>query len=330
MNPFWALRMHAEGETSFPMLERLTLDNLTPGEVLIEVHYSGINFKDALAVTARGKILKSFPLNPGIDAAGVVLSSLDPRYTPGQEVLVTGCGMGEMADGGFSEVVRMGGDAVVPLPSGLSMRESMILGTAGFTAALALHRLEQNGQRPSLGPMLVTGASGGVGSFATQLFSQAGYEVHAVSGKHESRNYLTQLGAKQILSPDQLDLGARPLERARFGGAIDSLGGESLAKVMSHVQTWGNVACVGLAESAELHTTVMPLILRGVSLVGISSNNCPRDLRLSLWEKLATTWRPKTLDAIVKRVVGLKDVSLACDEVMHRQVQGRILVEVRK
>lgn len=330
MNRFWAVRVHAAGDSSFTKLEQMTLDDLSPGEVVIEVHHSGINYKDALAVTGRGKILKSFPLNAGIDAAGVVLSSLDPRFQPGQEVLITGSGMGETFDGGFSEVVRAPADTVVPIPKELSMRQTMTLGTAGFTAALALSRMQQNGQTPDQGPILITGASGGVGSFAVQLFRQSGFEVHAVSGKHEAKNYLLQLGANQVITPDQLDLGTRPLERARYGGAVDNVGGELLSKVLAHVQLWGNVASIGLADSPQLQTSVMPFILRGVSLLGTSSNNCPRPLRHEIWRKLATTWRPKTLDGVMTREVELKDVPLACDDILHRRVQGRILVDVRQ
>jgi putative YhdH/YhfP family quinone oxidoreductase len=331
MKPFWALRIHAdEGGEPFSKLEQIRLENLTPGEVVIEVHYSGVNYKDALAGTGKGRILKRFPLNGGIDASGVVIESTDPRFRKGQEVLVNGCGIGENFDGGYAEVLRVQADSVVPLPKGLSLREAMILGTAGFTAALALHRMEQNGQTPAFGPILVTGASGGVGSFAVQVFSQNGYEVHAVSGKHEAVRHLMDLGAKQVIPPEQLGLGDRPLEKVRYGGAVDNVGGKLLSQVLAHIQLWGNVASIGLAESAELHTTVMPFILRGVSLLGTSSNNCTREVRHELWNKLAGPWRPKNIDGIVARTVELKDLVDAFDDLLHRRVQGRILVEIRK
>lgn len=326
MNSFWALRVHENGAK----VEQITSNDLTPGEVDIEVHYSGINYKDALAGTGRGKILKRFPLNAGIDASGVILESRDKRFHKGQEVLVNGCGIGESFDGGYCEILRVAGDSVVPLPKGLSMREAMILGTAGFTASLALHRMEVNGQKPDLGPILITGASGGVGSFAVQLFAQNGYEVHAVSGKQEAIAYLKNLGAAQVIAPEELHLGDRPLEKVRYGGAVDNVGGELLSRILAHVQLWGNVASIGLAQSHELNTTVMPFILRGVSLLGASSNNCTRELRHQLWSKLGGAWRPKHLDSIVTRTVGLKDLMGAFEDLLNRRIHGRILVEIRK
>ncbi len=333
MKPFWALRIHKPESgkgAPYAKLQQMTVDDITPGEVVIEVHYSSANYKDALAATGRGPILKRFPLNGGIDASGVVLESSDARFTPGQKVIVTGCGLSEYYDGGYAEILRVQGDSVVPLPESLSLREAMILGTAGFTAALALHRLLENHQRPELGPMLVTGASGGVGSFAVQLLSQEGFEVHAVSGKHESLGYLKKLGATQVIPPGQLELGSRPLESVRFGGAIDNVGGRMLSQLLAHIQLWGNVCSIGLAESAELNATVMPFILRGVSLLGISSNNCPRELRISLWQRLAGPWRPRHLEDTLSRVVELKDLLLALEDIIHRRVQGRILVQIRK
>ena len=334
MKPFWALRVHApDGDKKaepYATLQQVTLDELTPGEVVVEVHYSSVNYKDALGATGRGRIFKKFPLNAGIDAAGLVLQSSDGRFTPGQKVLVTGCGIGESDDGGYAEVLRVKAESLVPLPADLTLRQSMILGTAGFTAALAFHRMLENHQNPSLGPILVTGASGGVGSFAVQLFAQQGYEVIAVSGKHEAIKYLTRMGAKKVIAPSELSLGDRPLEKVKFGGVIDNVGGKLLSQAISHTQLWGNVCCIGLADTQDLHTTVMPMILRGVSLLGVSSNNCTRELRHSLWQKLAGPWRPKFLDETSTRTVDLKELMLACDDLIHRRVHGRILVEIRK
>ncbi len=239
-------------------------------------------------------------------------------------------GLGESYDGGYSEVLRLHADSVVPLPKGLTMRESMILGTAGFTAALALSRMETNGQTPAKGPILITGASGGVGSFSVQLFAQKGYEVVAVSGKHEAIKYLKDLGAKQVIPPSELALGPRPLEKARFGGAVDNVGGKLLAQMLAHVDLWGNVASIGLAESANLDTTVMPFILRGVSLLGASSNNTPMPLRHEIWQKLGAEWKPKFLEQIVARTIELKDLMQAFDDLLHRKVHGRILVQIRR
>jgi NADPH2:quinone reductase len=335
MKPFWALRIHApDGDKNngepYATLQQVKLEELTAGEVVIEVHYSGVNYKDALAATGRGRILKKFPLNAGIDAAGVVIESSDKRFSKGQSVLVNGCGLGETEDGGYSEVLRVKGDSVVPLPAGLTLKESMIIGTAGFTAALALYRMLQNGQTPSMGPILVTGASGGVGSFAVQIFSQAGFEVIAASGKHEAVKYLTKLGAKQVIAPADLGLGNRPLESVKFGGVVDNVGGKLLAQAMAHTQLWGNVSCIGLAESPELHATVLPLILRGVSLLGASSNNCLREVRHEVWRRLGAEWRPKHLNETLTRTVDLKELMLACDDLIHRRVFGRVLVEIRK
>lgn len=329
MKPFWALRVHEGSGEPYAKLQQMTMDELTPGEVTLEVFYSSVNYKDALAGTGKGKIIRRFPLNAGIDASGIVMESQDSRFKPGDRVLVTGCGIGENDDGGYAEVLRVKGDSVVPLPDGLTMRQAMILGTAGFTAALALHRMQVNGQTPDKGPILVTGASGGVGSFAVQLFSQNGFEVHAASGKHEAIRYLEKLGATKVIPPNELGLGDRPLESVKYGGAIDNVGGQLLAQILAHTQLWGNVCAVGLAASAQLETTVMPFILRGVSLLGTSSNNCTRELRHQLWKKLATEWRPKYLEDVIYRVVELKDLMQALDDVMHRHVLGRILVEVR-
>ncbi len=330
MKPFWSLRIHNDNSRPYAKLEQMHVSELSPGEVIIEVHYSSVNYKDALAATGKGKILKTFPLNGGIDASGVVLESKDARFQAGQEVIVTGCGIGESFDGGYSEVLRVHADSVVPLPAGLTMREAMILGTAGFTAALALYRMEQNGQHPDKGPILITGASGGVGSFATQMFAQKGYQVTAVSGKHEAVKYLMALGAHEVLSPEVLNLGHRPLEKARFAGAVDNVGGKMLAQVLAHVDLWGNVAGIGMAESGELHTTVMPFILRGVSLLGTSSNNTPMPLRLELWKLMSSAWKPKSLENILTRTVQLKELPQAFDDLLQRKIHGRILVEIRK
>lgn len=329
MKPFWCIRVHGPEKAPHAKLQQMTLEELTAGEVVIETNYSSINYKDALAATGKGRILKQFPLNAGIDCAGHVLESKDARFQPGQKVLIHGMEIGERFDGGYSEIVRAHADSIVPLPEGLSLKESMILGTAGFTAALARARMEINGQKPEMGPILITGASGGVGSLAVQIFSQGGYEVHAVSGKHEAIKYLKALGAKEVLAPDQLEHGDRPLEKARYGGAVDNVGGKLLAQILAHTQLWGNVASIGLAESHELQTTVMPFILRGVSLLGASSNNTPMPIRKDIWRKLGGEWKPKQLAQIHTKTVGLKDLVLACEDLIHRKVHGRILVEIK-
>lgn len=301
---------------------------LTPGKILIRVQYSGINYKDALAGTGRGKILKKFPLNLGIDAAGTVVKSEDPTFKKGDEVLVTGCNTGEVYDGGFSEMLFSHPESVIKKPAGLSLKETMILGTAGFTAALALIRMEQNGQTPDMGPVVITGASGGVGSFAVQLFSRAGYSVTAVSGKPELKTWLASLGADHVILPSEIPASQFPLESVRYGGAVDNVGGNILSSLVAQTQIYGNIATVGLAESALLNTTVMPFILRGVSLIGISSNNCPRKLREQIWQKLSTEWKPKHLQDLVFKEIGLSEIPKAFQEMLDRQTHGRILLNL--
>ncbi len=326
--PFLACRTFLDDKTITSRISSLDLGDLSPGDVVIRAEWSGINYKDGLAVTGRGRILKRFPLNPGIDVAGIVDSSTDARYPAGTRVLVNGMGLGETQDGGFSEVVRVPGDWIVPMPAGLTSREAMALGTAGFTAALCLHRMEQNGQAPSTGPVVVTGASGGVGSTAVSMLAARGYDVIAVSGRVEHHAYLSDLGAASVLTPDALALGTRPLESVRFGGAIDNVGGEVLAGLTRHVELWGNIACVGMAAAPTLETTVFPLILRGVSLLGISSANCPMPLRSAIWRRLGDDLKPRHLDRIASQEVTLDEVIPACARVLDRQHVGRVLVRL--
>jgi NADPH2:quinone reductase len=324
---FLACRVFEEAGRVAPRLVEMATDELSSGDVVVRVHWSGINYKDALAVTGRGKILKRFPLNAGIDAAGVVESSQDARYEAGDSVLVQGMGLGESHDGGYAERLRVPGDWVVPLPTGLTLRESMVLGTAGFTAALAVVRMELLGQRPELGPIVVTGATGGVGSIAVSMLAARGYAVTAASGRPEHAGYLRGLGASLVQTPDELALGSRPLEAARFGGVVDNVGGALLAGLVRHVCPWGQVACIGMAASPELSGTVFPLILRGVSLLGVTSTNCPMPLRQEVWARLGGELKPPHLAAMVSRVVPLAEVLKAAPLLMERRALGRILVQ---
>jgi NADPH2:quinone reductase len=308
-------------------LETLPLDELSAGEVVIRACYSSINYKDALAATGRGKILRRFPLVGGIDVAGVVESSGDARIRAGDVVLVTGCGLGESHDGGFAERVRVPADWVVPLPAGLSLREAMVLGTAGFTAALAIDRLEQNGQTPAHGPVLVSGATGGVGSVAVDLLAGRGYEVVALSRKPDADGYLAALGADRVLGPDAVH-GEAPLEAAQWGGAIDNVGGAVLAWLTRTVKPWGSIAGIGLAGGAELHTTVMPFILRGISLLGITSANCPVARRQRVWQRLVTDLKPRHLDRMLAGVVTLETLPGVFERVLSGEHRGRFLVEI--
>ncbi len=324
---FLACRVYQEGRTTAARLEQMEADALTPGDVVIRAEWSGINFKDALAVTGRGKILKRFPLNAGIDVAGRVESSSHPRWRPGDAVLVNGMGLGETNDGGLAGRVRVPADWVVPLPAGLTTFEAMALGTAGFTAALSLHRMEVNGQAPGLGPIVVTGATGGVGSTAVSMLAARGYRVIAVSGRPEHEGYLRSLGAHEVTTPEGLQLGTRPLESARFGGVIDNVGGDLLAGLLRHVQLWGNVGAIGMAGGADFQASVFPFILRGVSLLGASSMNCPMGLRAEIWTRLGSGLKPPHLAQIAAETVPLRDVIPACEKVMARKALGRIVVD---
>lgn len=325
---FKAYRIHNEDGKIVPRYEELGLDDLAEGEVVIRNEFSSINYKDALAATGAGKILRRFPLVGGIDLAGTVESSADARYKPGDKVLVTGCGLGEEHDGGYAEYARVRGDWVIPLPRGFTTERAMGIGTAGFTAALAIHRMEHNGTRPDGGPVVVTGATGGVGSFAVNMLAGRGYEVTAVTGKAEAEEYLRHLGAADILLRQDIDYGKRPLESIRWQAAVDNVGGEMLTWLTRTTGWWGNIASIGLAGSHELHTTVMPFILRGVSLIGINSVACPRDLRLRVWERLATELRPRHLGSIVQREVGLSEVRKVAEDLLERRISGRTLVRL--
>jgi len=328
MHSFKAYRIHLEDGRIVARFEQLSLEDLAPGEVVIRVSHSGINYKDALAATGAGKILRRYPLVGGIDLAGVVESSSDARYRPGEAVLVTGCALSETHDGGYAQLARVRGDWVIPLPAGLSAFEAMALGTAGFTAALAIHRMEQNGQSPQGGAIAVTGASGGVGSVAVDMLATRGYRVVAVSGKSSAVSYLRELGAQEVLARQGIDLGSRPLESARFGGAIDNLGGELLTWLTRSVDFWGNIASIGLAAGAELNTTVMPFILRGVSLLGINSSATPRELRLAVWQRIATDLKPRHLARIVTRTIAFEELPQAFPAYLDGAVTGRTVVRI--
>lgn len=326
---FLACRIHkneSEHNEVSHRLEQISLEDLSEGEVLVRVHYSGVNYKDALAATGKGAILKRFPLNGGIDFAGVVESSSDDRFEAGQQILVNGCGLGEIHDGGLAEYARVPADWVMPIPDGLTMKDCMVLGTAGFTAGLAIHRMLENGQSPDKGPIVVTGASGGVGSNAISMLSGLGFETIAVSGRREFDEYLISLGATKVCSVDDLNLSNRPLDKGIFGGAVDSVGGQLLSKIMAHTNLWGNIASIGLADTHEFDATVFPFILRGVSLLGVSSTNCPMPLRRNIWKRLGEDLKPKHLDKILTDEVKLKDVSPVFEELLNRKRFGRTIV----
>jgi acrylyl-CoA reductase (NADPH) len=328
VNSFRAFRIHQEGGKVVARVETIGLNDLGPGEVVVKVSHSTINYKDALAATGAGKILRKYPLVGGIDLAGEVVSSQNPEFQPGQKVLVNGCGLSETHDNGYAEYARVQADWVVPVPAGLNEFQCMAIGTAGYTAALAIHRMEQNGQRPEGGEIVVTGATGGVGSLAIDMLAGRGYKVAALTGKKASAPYLEQLGAARVLLREGLNLGSRPLEEAQWGGAIDNLGGDVLAWLTRTTNFWGNIASIGLAASAELKSTVVPFILRGVNLLGINSVFTPRPLRLAVWQRLASDLKPRHLDKIVRRTMSLDELPQAFEPYVKGQVVGRAVVKV--
>lgn len=324
---FQAFRIHADAGGHRSGIEMISLDELNSGEVVVKAVYSSVNYKDALAGTGAGKILRRFPLVGGIDVAGHVVASTDPAIREGDAVLVTGSGLSENRDGGYGEYARLDAKWVVPLPRGLDLREAMILGTAGFTAALGLLRMVENRQTPDLGPLAVTGATGGVGSLAVAIFCKAGFDVHAISGKPEHAAYLKALGASEVLGRDALAT-TKPMESTRFGGGLDNVGGPMLASLLAQTAPYGNVASAGLAASHELEATVMPFIIRGVSLLGVASAGTARDIRDEVWRRLANEWKPTTLDAICTREIGMDGLPDVFRNMLGGGSVGRTLVRL--
>lgn len=306
------------------------LDQLSPGDVVIRVHYSSLNYKDALSATGNKGVSKHYPHIPGVDAAGVVEESSSPLYKQGDEVIVHGYELGAHADGGFSEYVRVPAEWIVKRPPTLSLRESMIYGTAGFTAGLALHRLLHHGLKPDQGPTVVTGSTGGVGSVAVALLAKAGFHVVAATGKMDDREFLMNLGATEVIDRESLkDTSGRGLVAGKWAGAIDNVGGDLLDSILRQTKLFGAVACTGNIRSTELHTSIFPFILRGVALIGINSAFTPRPLRLDVWNHLATDWKLKSLENLVTEV-SLKDLDGYIEQILKGQIRGRILVSLLK
>jgi acrylyl-CoA reductase (NADPH) len=326
-DPFHAFRIHQDEQGHRSGQEAISLDQLNPGEVVVRAEWSSVNYKDALAGTGKGRILRRFPLVGGIDVAGTVVASTDPAWREGDAVLATGCGLSETRDGGYSQYVRLASSAVIARPAGLGAREAMIVGTAGFTAALALVRMIDNRLTPEHGPLAVTGATGGVGSLAVDIFSRAGFQVHAISGKADQVDYLRGLGAREVL-PRQALATTRPMESARFGGGLDNAGGPMLASLLAQTAPYGSVVSAGLAASPALDMTVMPFIIRGVSLLGVSSSSAPRALREQVWEKLGSDWKPHHLDTICTREIGLDGLPAVFESMLAGASQGRTVVRI--
>jgi acrylyl-CoA reductase (NADPH) len=311
-----------------PAIDTLDESALPEGDVTVDVKYSTINYKDGLVLSGLGNLVKTYPHVPGIDFAGTVRESADPRYEPGDPVILTGWHVGERHWGGYAERARVKGDWLVPLPEGLEMRQAMAIGTAGFTAMLAVMALEEQGIMPGGQAVLVTGGAGGVGSVAVALLAAAGYSVAASTGRPELEDYLKQLGASEIVARDELaEAPQRPLESERWAGCIDAVGGDTLARVLAQMAYGGAVAAVGLAAGAKLNTTVVPFLLRGVRLIGIDSVLCPRETRITAWQRLARDLPKERLDAATS-VASLDDVPELGRRILKGNVRGRTVVEI--
>jgi acrylyl-CoA reductase (NADPH) len=328
MDKFRAYRINEQGGKIVAGFEELSIDDLSEGNVVVKVSHSTINYKDALAATGAGKILRRYPLVGGIDLAGTVVSSDDADFQPGSEVLVNGCGLSETVDGGYAEYARLNSSALVPVPEGMTAAETMQIGTAGYTAALAIHRMEQNGQLPENGPIVVTGATGGVGSIAIDMLSGRGYEVVALTGKADEVDYLKSIGARSVMLRDELDFGKRPMEKAQWAGAIDNLGGDYLAWLTRTVDYGGNIASIGLAAGHKLETTVLPFILRAVCLLGINSVDTPRELRLRVWSRIGGDLKPQHLDTIGHKTVAFDELPGQFQAYVDGAITGRIVVKI--
>jgi len=305
-----------------------TRKDLPPGELLVRVSYSSLNYKDALSASGHKGITRTFPHTPGIDAAGVVEESQDPRFSPGEKVIITSYDLGMNTSGGFSQFIQVPADWALPLPSGLSLRESMILGTAGLTAAIALDLLKEHEITPEGGPILVTGASGGVGSLAIALLKKCGYEVVALSGKKDAVSFLEEIGAQKVIGREELMASKdRPLMKALFQGVIDTVGGEMLSRAIRSMESYGCAACCGLVLSDQLEVSLMPFLLRGVSLAGVESGNYPMDKRKRLWLKLSSDWKIEHLGKIC-REVSLEELPAEIDRILSGAQIGRVLVRI--
>jgi putative YhdH/YhfP family quinone oxidoreductase len=317
----------ADGQFQRAIVER-TIDTLPDHDVLIQVQYSSLNYKDALSAHGNRGVTRQYPHTPGIDAAGVIAASRVPQYREGDAVLVTGYDLGMNTSGGLGAYIRVPPEWVIPLPSGMTLKESMIYGTAGFTAAMCVHRLITHGVTPDQGEILVTGSTGGVGSLAIALLDGLGFAPVAVSGKSEAQTFLQELGARSVLNREEAEAQSeKPILKGRWAGVVDTVGGGILSQAIKSTRYGGAVACCGLVASPNLSLTVFPFILRSVALYGIDSAECGRDLRLALWEKLAGDWRPDNL-AMLSEVIELKDVEVVMERMLRGAHRGRTVVKL--
>lgn len=328
MNTFQAMVLDKVNDQTKLEIKQLSMDDLPEGEVIIRVAYSSVNFKDGI-VAIQNQFVESYPLVPGIDLAGTILESTVERFKTGDKVIVTSYQLGTGHFGGFSEVARVPAEWVVPLPNGLSLKEAMVLGTAGFTAALSVHRLEENGLEPSQGPILVAGATGGVGSIAVNILAKRGYEVVASTGKSNEEAYLKGLGANQIINRNEIiDTELIPIREERWAGAIDPVGGKTLQYILSTLKYGGSVATCGLTGGIEVSTTVLPYISRGVNWLGIDSVEYPMNKRLKVWNRLGDDLKPTTLNEDVVNVISLKELPGVLANILEGKVRGRTLVKL--
>jgi acrylyl-CoA reductase (NADPH) len=326
--PFRAYLIRQEEGKVVSGFAEMTETDLDPGEVTIRVAYSSVNYKDALAATGAGRIIRRYPCIGGIDLSGTVMSSADPRFAPGDKVLATSYDIGVAHHGGYSEVARIPADWVLKLPEGLSFKEAMSLGTAGFTAGLAIVRMEENGLKPANGPVVVTGATGGVGSLAIDMLAGLGYHVVALTGKEAETDYLLGLGAKEVMLRQSLDLAKiKPLGKEMWAGAVDNLGGDVLAWIASTMKQGGTIASIGLAASMSLNTTVAPFILRGACLLGVDSGYIRAPYRQAVWRRLTLDMRPRHLAAMT-RTIRFADLPSVFDDFIQARAKGRIVVDI--
>lgn len=325
---FKAFLVYEEADGSFRQtFSHRSFDDLPDNDVLINVKYTSLNYKDALSATGHKGVTKAYPHTPGIDAAGLVASSRDKRYKPGDEVIVTGFDLGMNTPGGFAEYISVPAEWIIILPKGLSLSESMMLGTAGFTAAYAVYKLKECGQKPDHGPILITGATGGVGSLAIPILAKMGYEIIASTGKSEEADYLKQLGASVIIDRNEVDdSSGKPLMRPKWAGAIDTVGGNVLATTLKACKKHGNVAAMGNVLSSELHTTVFPFILNGINLLGIDSATCPMSVRKHLWHLMSDEWKPENLNRIAKTIKA-DELKSSITRILNGNVKGRLLID---
>jgi acrylyl-CoA reductase (NADPH) len=327
-SPFKAYFVNKTATDFSAGIKNISLDDLSPGDVVIRVAYSGVNYKDGLASIPDGRVIRKYPLVPGIDLSGLVVESSDLRFKPGDQVLVTSFDLGVSHCGGFSEYARVKADWIVPLPDGLTLKEAMAIGTAGYTAALAIHQMERMGLKPGGEPVLVTGATGGLGSMAISILKALGYSVAASTGKESEHGYLRELGADEILSREETSAESnRPLEKERWSAGIDAVGGSTLAYLLRTTKYGGSVTSIGNTGGANFSTTVFPFILRAVNLLGIESAYCPMELRRQLWQHLASDYKPAHLDMIA-REISFDELPQALDSILKGGVRGRIVVKI--